>query len=67
MTRPDITKGNIVWYLGSLWRTAQGGFKNLIAHTNGESPFNTVGPGFPEISIQLPPRTPLRLELGERY
>jgi hypothetical protein len=54
--------------LGSLLGTTQGGFKNLIAHADGETPFNEVSSGLPSTCIlSPPPHTPLRPELGERF
>jgi hypothetical protein len=44
MTRPDVAEGNIARYLGSLRRTAQGGFQNLIAHANGATPYSAEAP-----------------------
>ena len=67
MTRPDIAEGNIARYLGSLRGTAQGGFKNLIAHANGETPFNDLSPGLPSTYGTSLPQTSLKPELGERF
>jgi hypothetical protein len=62
-----LQRANIAWYLGFLCGTARGGFKNLIADANSETPFDAVGPGVQETCIQSPPRTLLRPVLGERY
>jgi hypothetical protein len=44
------------------------GFKNLITHANGETPFDEVGSGLPSNCIPSPPpHTPLRPELEERF
>jgi hypothetical protein len=51
ITRPNISKGNIVQYLGSLYGTVQGGFKNLIAKVNGATSFPFTAPELLENTI----------------
>ena len=67
MTRPNIAEGNIAKYLGSLRGTTQGRFKNMIAHADGQTPFNELGSSLPLTCAPSPPHTSLKPELGERF